>query len=70
MDYAWTLDHEGRLLTIYKIDSVTRQVLDNMKLARREAMTPAEAQKYVNDNFPNKGSAVRAASEALGSSRK
>lgn len=66
---AWRLSPDGRELAIIKIDSVTRRVKEVMRLPRKVPMTPAEAQRYVDDNYPKEGSAVRVAAETLGSKR-
>lgn len=62
---AWRLLGGGHLLEIYKIDPVTRQMRLLLPLRRTKPMTEAEAAKYVNDNYPKDGSAVRAAAEVL-----
>jgi hypothetical protein len=66
---AWRLSPDGRELAIIKVDPVTRRVKEVMRLPRKTPMTPAEAQRYVDDNYPKGGSAVRVAAETLGSKR-
>jgi hypothetical protein len=62
---AWTLSADGRDLSIFKIESTTRRLTLVLPLRRILPMTEAEAQKYVDDNYPNDGS-VRAAADTLG----
>lgn len=63
---AWELSKDGKELDIYEIDSVTRRLHLILPLKRIVPMTPEEALKYVNDNYPPEGSAVRLAAETLG----
>jgi hypothetical protein len=61
---AWDLTNEGCSLRILKVDPLTRRAVVLLELMRKEPMTEAEAQKYIDANYPNKG-AVRAAAEIL-----
>lgn len=65
---AWDLAEEGRNLRIMKVDPLTRRATILLELLRKEPMTEAEAQKYIDAHYPNKG-AVRAAAEILSSLR-
>jgi hypothetical protein len=62
---AWTLSADRRELSIYRIDPRNRRLALLHPLKRNKPMSDAEAQKYVDDNFPNEG-AVRAAADTLG----
>jgi hypothetical protein len=62
---VWTLSEDGRELTLYEVDSLTRKARLLLSLQRREPMTEEDALRYVEANWPNKG-AVRAAAETLG----
>ena len=65
MKIAWTLSDDGRELAIYKLDQLSRRLRLILPLRRNKAMTEAEAQRYVDDNYPNDG-AVKAAADTLG----
>jgi hypothetical protein len=62
---AWTLSEDGRELSIYRLDHLSRRLELILPLRRTKVMTEAEAQKYVDDNYPNDG-AVKAAADSLG----
>jgi hypothetical protein len=62
---AWALSPDKRELSIYRIDPLSRRLTLVHPLRRNKPMTDAEAQKYVDANFPNEG-AVRAAADTLG----
>ncbi len=66
---AWRLSQDGRELVIYKVDEATRRLSLLMPLRRMKPMTEAEAQKYVDDNYPREGNAVRVAAETLSMAR-
>lgn len=66
---VWDLTDQGRNLQILRIDPLTRRATILLELLRKDPMTEAEAQKYIDANYPNKG-AVRAAAEILDSLRK
>lgn len=63
----WRLQDNGRLLEIFRVDSRSRQMRLFLPLKSTRPMTEAEAQKYIDNNFPQQGSAVRLAAEALSS---
>lgn len=65
MQIAWSLSLDRRELSIYRVDPLTRRLTQVHPLRRNKPMTDAEAQKYVDDNFPNEG-AVKAAADTLG----
>lgn len=67
---AWRLSTDGRELGIYKIDPATRRMTLLLPLKRNKPMTPAEAQRYVDDNYPKDGTAISVAADALGARRK
>ena len=67
---AWRLLNDGHLLEIYKVNHTTRQMTLILPLRRSQRMTDEEAKKYVDDNYPESGSAVRMAAEVLGIARK
>jgi hypothetical protein len=62
---AWLLNEDGNELTIILIDPTTRNVRETLYLRRSRPMTSADAQKFVDDNYPEDGS-VKAAADALG----
>lgn len=49
---CWRLEAHGRRLVILAIDPQTREVIRETKLTLRTPMTRAEAQKYMDANFP------------------
>ena len=65
MQIAWSLSTDRRELSIFRIEPMTRRLTLIHPLRRNKPMTDAEAQKYVDDNFPNEG-AVKAAADTLG----
>ncbi len=67
---AWRLSPDGLELAIIKIDSTTRRVKEVIRMPRKTPMTPAEAQRYVNNNYPQGTSAVQLAAETLGRRRR
>jgi hypothetical protein len=65
MKIVWKLSEDGKVLALYRADPVTRRLDLLLRLSRAKPMTEAEAMKYVEDNYPDKGS-VRAAADSLG----
>ena len=62
---VWTLSANGCELVLYEVDSLTRHAREIISLHRQVPMTEADALRYVEANWPDKG-AVRAAAETLG----
>jgi hypothetical protein len=63
---AWELTDDGHSLDIFELDEKTRMLTLVLELKRVQPMTEEEATRYMNANYPPKGSAVRLAAEALG----
>lgn len=62
---VWKLSDDGKVLTIYKVNSESRQLDVVVELRRSTPMTEADAHKYANSNYPDSGS-VKAAADTLG----
>lgn len=60
---CWRLEAHGRRLVILAIDPQTREVIRETKLTLRTAMTKAEAQKYMDANFPQEWPACPASTQ-------
>jgi hypothetical protein len=69
-DITWKLSDGGRLLEIFRSDPRTRKLSLFLPLRATRPMTEADAQKYIDQNFPQRGSAVRLAAETLSSKRR
>lgn len=63
---AWKLSDDGKELTIFRYDLQTRELRPLLPLKRSKPMTPEDALKFVNDNYPTDGNPVRAAADTLG----
>jgi hypothetical protein len=64
--FVWRILNGGHLLEIYEVNPETRRAELLLHLKRAKPMTLEEAHKYMNNNYPKNGSAVRAAAEVLG----
>jgi hypothetical protein len=67
-EHVWRILNGGHLLEIFQVDS-SRQAKLLLHLKRTKPMSLEEAYKYMNDNYPKDGSAVRAAAEVLGAKK-
>jgi hypothetical protein len=69
-DITWLLLNGGLEADVYDADPVTRRLSHRKRLKFTRRLTPEEALKVINTNFPKPSDDVRMAADYLGQFKK